>query len=81
MDWSGVDYLWIFVMILSAALTHSDGTHSLQSIHWWTSDVKLNFSKSVLRKKQTHLQYISDGLRVSIFSENVHFWGIPLIAF
>ncbi len=35
--------------------SHSDGTHSLQMIHWWASDVKLNFSKSVLMKKQTHL--------------------------
>ncbi len=33
----------------------SGGTHSLQRIHWWASDVMLNFSKSVLKKKQTHL--------------------------
>ncbi len=30
MDWSGVDYLCIIVMFLSAVYTHSDGTHSLQ---------------------------------------------------
>ncbi len=34
--------------------SHSDGTHSLQSIHWETSDGILNFS--VPMKKQTHLQ-------------------------
>ncbi len=28
----------------------------LQSIHWWVSDIMLNLSKSVLMKKQTHLQ-------------------------
>ncbi len=50
--WTGV--VWIIVMFLSAVWTHSDGTHSLQRIHCWASDVKLNFSKSVLIKKQTH---------------------------
>ncbi len=25
---------------------HSDGTHLLQRIHWWTNDEMLNFSKS-----------------------------------
>ncbi len=34
--------------------SHSDGTHSVQKIHWWASDVILNFIKSVLLKKQTH---------------------------
>ncbi len=29
--WTGV--VWIIVMFLSAVLTHSDGTHSLQMIH------------------------------------------------
>ncbi len=47
--WTGV--VWIIVMFLSAA--HSDGTHPLKRIHWWASDVMLNFSKSVLMKKQT----------------------------
>ncbi len=45
MVWSGVDYLWIDVFI-SCLDSHSDGTHSLQRIHWWTSDVMLHFSKS-----------------------------------
>ncbi len=35
--------------------SHSDGTHPLQRIHWWASDVMPNFSKSVLINKQTHL--------------------------
>ncbi len=39
----------------SAVWTYSDGTHSLQRIHWWASDVWLNLSKSVLMKKQTYL--------------------------
>ncbi len=47
MDWTGVDYLWIIVMFLSSCLdSHSDGTHSLQRIHWWTNNVMLHFSKS-----------------------------------
>ncbi len=31
MDWSGVDYFDVFINCLDS---HSDGTHSLQSIHW-----------------------------------------------
>ncbi len=52
--WTLVDYSWIIVMFLSAD-AHSDGTHSLQRIHWWARDVMLHFSKSVLMKKQPHL--------------------------
>ncbi len=47
-----VDYCDVFISCLDS---QSDGTHSLQRIHWWTSDVMLHFSKSVLMKKQTHL--------------------------
>ncbi len=47
MDRSGMDYLWIIVMFFISCLdSHSDGTHSLQSIHWWASDEMLYFSKS-----------------------------------
>ncbi len=35
-----VDYCDIFISCLDS---HSDGTHSPQRIHWWTSDVMLNF--------------------------------------
>ncbi len=44
---------------------HSDGTHSLQRIHWWISEVLLNFSK------ETNL---STFWMVSTFSANFHFW-------
>ncbi len=43
MDWSGVDYCDVFISCLDS---HSDGTHPLQSIYWWASDVMLHFSKS-----------------------------------
>jgi len=45
-----VDYCGVFISCLDS---HFDGTHSLQRIHWWTSDVMLHFSKSVQMKKQT----------------------------
>ncbi len=45
-----VDYRDVFSLDF-----HSDGTHSLHSIHWWANDVVLNFSKSVLMKKHTQL--------------------------
>ncbi len=43
MDWSGVDYCDVFISCLDS---HSDGTHSLQRIHWRDSDAMLHFSKS-----------------------------------
>ncbi len=46
MDWSRVDYLWIIVRFLSA-VCHSDGTHSLQRIHWWERDLMLNLKKNL----------------------------------
>ncbi len=55
--WTGVVWitcvlLWCFISCLDS---HSDGTHSLQMMHWWPSNVMLHFSKSVLMKKETHL--------------------------
>ncbi len=68
MDWSHVDYGDVFISCLDS---HSDGTHPLQRIYWWASDVKLNLSKYVPKKKQTiHLGWHW----VSAFSANVHFW-------
>ncbi len=46
-----VFYVWIIVNLNS----HCDGTHSLQQIHCWASDVYYIFP-NVLMKKQTHLQ-------------------------
>ncbi len=67
--WTGV--VWITCDVFISCLdSHSDGTHSLQSIHWWASDVMLHFSKSVPMKKK--LIYILDGLRVSTFSAKFH---------
>ncbi len=41
MDWSGVDYLWIIVIIififLSTLDSPSDGIHSLQRIHLYNA--------------------------------------------
>ncbi len=54
LEWCGllVYYCYVFISCLDS---RSDGTHSLQRIHWRASDVMLNFSKSVLMKKLTHL--------------------------
>ncbi len=45
LEWCGllVDYCDVFISCLDS---HSDGTHSLQRIHCWTSDGMLHFSKS-----------------------------------
>ncbi len=66
LEWCGllVDYCDVFISCLDS---HSDGTHSLQSIHCWDSDAMLHFSK-----KQTHLHlgWPEDEL----FSANFHFF-------
>ncbi len=59
-----VDYCDVFISCLNS---HSDGTHSLQKIHWWASDVMVYFSKSVPMKKQSHLH-----LKCT-FLANIHF--------
>ncbi len=66
LKWCGllVDYCDVFISCLDS---HSDGTHSLQRIHWWASEVMLNFSISVLLKK---LIYILNSLRMSKFWAN-----------
>ncbi len=47
------DYCDVFISCLDS---HSDGTHSLQRIHWWASDAMLNLFKSVPLKKQTQIE-------------------------
>ncbi len=50
-----VDWWTVFIS------SHTDGTHSLQRIHWWASDGMLNFSKS---DEETNKKNILNGLRV-----------------
>ncbi len=59
-----VDYCDDFIICL---ISYSDGTHSLQRIQWWMSDVVLNFSNRFQWKNKRI--YILDGLSVSTFSE------------
>ncbi len=63
-----VDYCDVFISCLD---TNSDGTHSLQRIHWLASDVKLNFSKPVPMKKQTLLRLARGWAN---FHQIDHFW-------
>ncbi len=37
--WTGV--VWIIMFFISCLNSYSDGTHSLQGIHWWASDTFL----------------------------------------
>ncbi len=57
-----VDYCDVFIICLDS---HSDGTHSLLTIHWWASnDISLN-----LFWWRNKLIYILDALRVSTLGE------------
>ncbi len=71
MNWSAVYYCDVFISCLDS---HSDGTHSLQSIHWWASDVMLHFSKSAKKKTHTHLRWPESEYIFSIF----FLWTITL---
>ncbi len=62
-------YLWIIVFIRCLD-THSDGTHSLQRIHWWASDVMLN-SPNLFRWR---LIYILDDLGILIHFQPFFFF-------
>ncbi len=72
--WTGVVWITCDVFI-SCSDSHSDGTHSLQRIHWWANDVMLHFYKSVAIKKQTHLHlgWLEGESLLIIFR-----WTVPL---
>ncbi len=55
MDWGGVDYLWIIVIVCLDS--HSDGTHSLQRILWWASDAFFIFGELVHNTAYTVIYY------------------------
>ncbi len=65
--WTAVMCLDYWNVCICCLDSHSDGTHSLQRTHWWASDIRLNFPKSVLMKKKTHPHL--DGLRTSNFQQ------------
>ncbi len=72
-------------VIISCLDSHSDGTHSLQRMLLWASDTMQHFSKSVLMKKQTHLQ-LGWPERVNIFvffyfCANYSFNSLALVGF
>ncbi len=73
--WMGVVRITRSPLILITT-AHSDGTHSLQRIHWWASVVVLNFSKPILMKKQTHLHLEWPG-RVKFQQIFIFGWTIP----
>ncbi len=60
----------IIVMFLSAVWTHSDGTHSLQSIYYW------DWCRDTLLQIwwRHKLILILEGLKVRTLSANVYFW-------
>ncbi len=69
LDWCGllVDCFDVFISCLDS---HSDGTHSLQRIHWWASDGTLHFSKSD-EETNSSTSWMAWGW---VFSANFHFW-------
>ncbi len=70
---------WTRAMWIVRLNSYSDGTHSLQWIHWWGSDIMLenyiNLSKSV--RWRNKLIYILIAWGVYIFS-TFFVWTLPL---
>ncbi len=58
--WTGLVWITCDVFI-SCVDSHSDGTHSLQRIHWWASDVILDFNKTVPMKKNSSTSWMPWG--------------------
>ncbi len=79
--WTGV--VWITCDVLISCFdSHSDGTHSLQRIHWWASNVHECYISPNLFWWRNKLIYILDGLRLSklsaIFVSHSSFRFTPL---
>ncbi len=70
-----VDYCDVFISCLDC---YSNGTHSLQRIHWWASDVMLHFSKSVLLETNSSTVHLGWPECEHIFSK-FSFFGELLI--
>ncbi len=51
MDWRPVEYCDIFISCLDS---HSDGTHSLQRIHWQASDEMQNIFPQICSDQETN---------------------------
>ncbi len=68
MDWSGVDYLWCFYQLFGLSFWRHPFTAEHPLLRHWCRDT---FLQTWWRNK---LILILEGLRVSEFSANVHFW-------
>ncbi len=53
-----MDYCDVFISCLDS---HSDGTHSLHSIHCWVSDAMLNFFWQICSDKETYTSWMAWG--------------------
>ncbi len=61
----------------------SEGTHSLQRMHWWASDVMLHFSKYVLMKKRSSTSWMTyEWIKCHTFfiSGGLFIWSLPVIS-
>ncbi len=79
--WTGVVWITCDVFI-SCVDSHSDGTHSLQRIHWWASDVMLDFNKTVPMKKNSSTSWMPWGWvnsQRTFCSAYIHFGGELLL--
>ncbi len=77
--WTGIMWLTCSLDFFKAVWTHSDGTHSLQRIHWWTSNwpFLFYFLFYFFFRWRSKLIYILDCLRVH--SQHFFGWTIPVI--
>ncbi len=84
MDWSGGDYCDVFVSCLDS---HSDGTHSLQSIHWllfWRHPFTAEHPLTLILTAPIHCRASIDSYSDGTHSlQSIHwllFWRHPFTA-
>ncbi len=77
LEWCGL--LVIYCDVFISLDSHSDGTHSLQRIHWWASDEMLNFPKSVQSSSKNALWVCLCGYLVSGWISSKVWDVLPLL--
>ncbi len=74
--WTGVVWLYCDVFI-SCLDSHSDGTHSLQRIHWWAGDGMLHFFQ-ICSDEETKSSTSSMAWGWVHFRKFHFWWTVPL---
>ncbi len=68
MDWSRMDYCNVFISCLDS---NSDGTYSLQRIHWWVRDVTLSHISPNLKETNSSNSGCAHFQQITFFGSTI----------